>query len=929
MRVTLLLAFSVTLALALPIGQLSQFPVDSGAFMLDTTPAGYTLSASVQQFALASNGYQSLLAWCDSAHTNIWARRIGQDGLPADTARFSVVGGSVWDVRAVAGLDTGWVVIWNAGSNLIKGVRIGAHGQVVSPVPNIASNAQEPAAAQGDSSVLVVWRENSVYSYLSSVMFRRDGTVTAPSRIAGGSSRMHPRRRFAAAGGTGSFLVVFEVAAVADTGIYGVLLDTAGHTPDTIPFPVSGEAEGGATPSVAFDGANYLVVWRCGNTSEANIVGKRLTPDGTFLDRQAFTISSAAGLQMSPKVQRLGNGWRVVWTDSRNGNADVYGSRVLDDGTVLDPGGVPVCATPAAQQSPLIAGGDTSCLVAWLDDRVQPLRYNLHCRNIGESGTPTTPDTALTGTRTPWYATQQTPVVASDGENFLAVWATDTRGTGKWDINGIRVSQSAQVLDTAPIVIATGPGLHATPSVAFCESLYLVVWKDSGSGYTIVKGARINPSGRLLDSTPLYIGADAYGNCRDPLVASIDSHWYVKWQGQSTGRVTLVSLDGRPASTVGNPVPGATAIAAGDTNCALVWANSSGVWVMRTTPEGVTIDPSAVQLSTNTDAANPSVAWDGLNYAVAWQRNGSNIIAFRLLPAVGPPAGSQTLTCGRAAYTPCIASTREAWVTFFNAQTWTSLHSYYAMLNRDLGDCMVYDFDSLGKPGVPKVTFGTGPNAFVVFSCTTNAVGNHQVRVERAFAEIGLLPPASLWPPDGYHFLGPPVQLQVDGGTFPPDSFEFLVRARSTGDTVWLMRLAVPCCTIPDTALSTYYWFTWQACAHRPGEQWGQYGAERGFYVDYLTGLAGPSNAHLPLMLLVESPASGRLVTATVSGAAAGAELSLHDMLGRVLWSSRLTGDGTYSCGPPTGRGGRLSAGVYCLRLRCGDLTLTRRVVLP
>lgn len=139
-------------------------------------------------------------------------------------------------------------------------------------------------------------------------------------------------------------------------------------------------------PAAAFDGPSssggsaaaskgtYLVVWSDGAGNwggDADIHGTRLKADGSLLDAKPIVIAKARDFQKRPRVAWTGKDWLVVWQDWRNGKSfDVYAARVTADGKVLDPDGIAVCTEKGDQVMPVVASdGSGSALVAWADYR--------------------------------------------------------------------------------------------------------------------------------------------------------------------------------------------------------------------------------------------------------------------------------------------------------------------------------------------------------------------------------------------------------------------------------------------------------------------------------------------------------------------------------------------------------------------------------
>ncbi len=276
-------------------------------------------------------------------------------------------------------------------------------------------------------------------------------------------------------------------------------------------------------PSVAFDGQSYLAVWYDEpGLSGGDIMGARIASGGLLQDPHGFAICQELHVQRFPCVAFACSLYLAVWYDQRReSSGDIFGARVTTRGSVIDGNGVTICNASGAQGSPAVADGDSLWLAVWQDQRLTTSA-----------------------------------------------------------IYGARVSLYGEVLDPGGIPIATGVGNRLSPAVAFNGTDFLVVWQNDQYGPSTVWGARVSPSGRVLDPGGSLIAGDVSQGmvATEPSVASDGQQFLVACQNDAGSRgifARLVSADGRPL---------------GPDNC----------------------------LSSGLVGYRPTAAWDGTQYQVLW-----------------------------------------------------------------------------------------------------------------------------------------------------------------------------------------------------------------------------------------------------------------------------------------------------------------------
>jgi hypothetical protein len=83
-------------------------------------------------------------------------------------------------------------------------------------------------------------------------------------------------------------------------------------------------------------------------------------------------IGRAAGTQSLPRVATDGRDFFAVWSDSRSGTSSVFGTRVLADGTVLDPTGILIVASG---DKPGVVWDGANYVVVWQENYTSSYPY--------------------------------------------------------------------------------------------------------------------------------------------------------------------------------------------------------------------------------------------------------------------------------------------------------------------------------------------------------------------------------------------------------------------------------------------------------------------------------------------------------------------------------------------------------------------------
>lgn len=464
--------------------------------------------------------------------------------------------------------------------------------------------------------------------------------------------------------GNGVYLAVWhDQRSGADFDVYGILLDVNGNPIGEESFLIS-KMTGGASapndqlyPGVGFNGTNFLVAWA--DKRAANVIPRiyasRVTPSGEVLDLNGIALPTAVTPtdQTAPQIASNGTDWMVVWQEkSSSGSDDIWGTVVSAAGTVGTR--TAISNRTDNEQWPGIAWNGTNYLVVWQDYRNSESTgtdiYGVRLTSAGAkvAGSEKIISTAAGSTSAGAAGAQSVPSVAAVASSiWLIVWQ-DARGANS-DIYCARMSSGGTVSDLGGVAVSTAANDQEEPRVTWDGTYFLAAWRDKNASYGI-RASRITTNAAVLDPGGIAVinsAAGPYG----PAVSGRDGVSLVAWYSldisdsdifgasvNSSGQVG--ALKTLSLSTQDQP----TFDAAYDgTNYVVTWADRrSGVYrvyAARVSPAGVILDPDGVLVSATYTGSQtePTIAWDGTQFLVAWTELGAvftDIKGMRLSPTL-------------------------------------------------------------------------------------------------------------------------------------------------------------------------------------------------------------------------------------------------------------------------------------------------------
>lgn len=628
-------------------------------FMIDTSISYAGPHDDQRAMSVAFDGTNYLVVWDDSRtacspyyYSHIYGARVSQTGELIDSSGIMICSGPFWqECPAVAFDGRNYLVVWDDGRGGIYGARVSQSGAVLDSagIPICTTGAFEgsPAVAFDGVNYLVVWDdERSLVDYdIYGARVDTSGAVIDSLEIAI-SEASGDQRSPAVASEGGSCLVVWHADTSVWTDIYGARVDTSGTVLDPSGIPISTAESFQVAPALAFDGTNYLVVWEDWR-SETNfdLYGARVSPAGSLLDTSGIAILTSGYHQELPCITFDGANYVVAWSEIRDAtNSHVYAARVDTSGVVLDPGGIAVCTLGHVAQYPSVAFGGANSFVVWEDKR-SAYDFDVYGARVTQDGTVLDPEGVHVSTAASW---QESPYVAFDGTNYLTVWHA-YRDSTHYDIFGARVSPLGFSLDTVEITICNAVSDQRFPSAAFDGDNYLVVWEDWRNDSGDIYGARVTPSGTVLDPSgiPLFALNDWQ---KYPCVAFDGTNNFVVWEdwrgwfpivpnvfgGRVTPSMEVLDTAGIAICT---EVEGQTdpTLAFDGTNYLVVWEDDrvvpggGSIYGARVSKSGAVLDTSGIAIGEYSwYQQSPSVAFDGTNYLVMWRDERYDMLGARV-----------------------------------------------------------------------------------------------------------------------------------------------------------------------------------------------------------------------------------------------------------------------------------------------------------
>ena len=390
--------------------------------------------------------------------------------------------------------------------------------------------------------------------------------------------------------------------------------------------------------ALAFNGTDYLVVWRYPRGRVYDVYAARVSGSGTVLDPAGLALGTGPGIGASPAVASNGTDFFVVWTQNAWQRWELRGTRVTAAGEVSSPGGMRVSTTALRSQYwPAIASNGTDYLLVWHQFTADGFSDILG-RRISSTGALLDPSDLLIAGE--WEVFEEDPSVASNGTVYLVAWNQGTDDDLSHRVHATRVSTEGEVLEGTGFPLRPSDSYQLDVQLASNGTNFLAAWVEVYGLDEVVYMARVTEWGDLPDPLGFAVNSSSspQNHERYPALASDGTGYLLAWcsvDESFTGhvRATRISASAPAWQAVHDPggfvlsaygtVMG-TAVAPADHGYFVAWERNPDqigdldfAWVS----PAASVAPGSYAVTASVSSLHqtePSVASNGSNHLVVW-----------------------------------------------------------------------------------------------------------------------------------------------------------------------------------------------------------------------------------------------------------------------------------------------------------------------
>jgi len=334
--------------------------------------------------------------------------------------------------------------------------------------------------------------------------------------------------------------------------IFGARIAKGGHFIDEAPIRICTAEDDQMYPSVEWDGESFFVVWQDRRSGiRWDIYGARVKPEAdpeeAVLDPDGIPIAVGRSShdQVSPTLSFDGKNYLVVWQGKRNSKTwNIYLSMVSKNGEVINQKPVALAPFSKDQVFPAVSFNGYYYFVAWQERRsnqfwgiagaiVLPLGEIGDSEKIKISVGEKIQISPAVDEKIQWDRWR--PEISWDGRTHLITWISQ-REKDQWSIESKRFDPIFRNMDPEDLVLESDSASNVFPAVMWDDQKeeYLLFWEDDAAGK--IYGTSLRAESRpFLESDAVEISASDANNPSMPKVSRIEDKILVIWHGTGPG----------------------------------------------------------------------------------------------------------------------------------------------------------------------------------------------------------------------------------------------------------------------------------------------------------------------------------------------------------------------------------------------------------
>jgi len=346
-----------------------------------------------------------------------------------------------------------------------------------------------------------------------------------------------------------------------------------------------------------------------------------LIDEGVQILRGPHQVSSDVAFVRNPMLVVGNSDYAAIWYDSRDGNWEIYFTRISMDGIKLSPD-IRITNTPGGSYHPKIIFSGSEYGIVW--DEYFNGSNKIFFAHLSTTGGKIGSDMQVSE----GSGNAMNPSIAFSGSEYGVVWQEKRDSEffqiyfTRLNLEGVRLGADIKITDTQSNAVS--------PSIIFSGNEYSIVWNDGRNSIDEIYFARISLDGTKIEDEVRITNNSGVSSF--PSIAFSGSEYGVTWQDTLWGdeeiyfaKISLlgekVGEDIRITDAIGKSIFPSIVFMVDEYG--LVWQdNRDGndeIYFKRVSSEGTSITDDIRLTNTGDESSNPSISYSIDGYGIIWR----------------------------------------------------------------------------------------------------------------------------------------------------------------------------------------------------------------------------------------------------------------------------------------------------------------------